>query len=150
MSWALTNHWMVNFRASQGGEIPLRYRLTTHAGPCDDVGATRFGAEAATPPLVLRDYLPRGAATGSWITVPDDAGVLLTAKPAEDGRGVIVRVQNLRPLPQEVAVAFAQGAPAGASETSPLEIDGARLVVEGATVHVPVRARAIQSVRVRF
>jgi len=24
MSWALNNHWMVNFKASQGGQIPLR------------------------------------------------------------------------------------------------------------------------------
>ena len=52
MSWALQNHWMVNFKASQGGEIPLRYRLTTHAGPCDDAAAARFGAESATPPIV--------------------------------------------------------------------------------------------------
>jgi hypothetical protein len=50
MSWALHNHWMVNFKASQGGEIPLRYRLTTHAGPVDDTAASRFGAEEATHP----------------------------------------------------------------------------------------------------
>jgi alpha-mannosidase len=34
MSWALNNHWLVNFKSAQSGRIPLRYRLTTHApGP---------------------------------------------------------------------------------------------------------------------
>ena len=35
MSWALNNHWLVNFKSSQSGEIPFRYRLTTHAGAVD-------------------------------------------------------------------------------------------------------------------
>ena len=70
-SWALNNHWSVNFRAFQEGEIPLRYRLTTHAGACDDAAAARFAAEAATPPLVLRDWLRTGEPQGSswrWTT----------------------------------------------------------------------------------
>ena len=95
MSWALHNHWMVNFKASQGGEIPQRYRLTTHAGPCDDNAAARFGAESATPPIALRDYLRTGPETGRFLDIPADAPVLVTAKPADDGNGVIVRVQNL-------------------------------------------------------
>ncbi len=69
MSWALQNHWMVNFKASQGGEIPQRYRLTTHAGACDDVAAARFGAESATPPITLRDYLRTGPETGRFLDV---------------------------------------------------------------------------------
>ncbi|MEJ7840025.1 MAG: glycoside hydrolase family 38 C-terminal domain-containing protein, partial [Thermomicrobiales bacterium] len=39
MSWALNNHWMVNFQSHQQGEIPLRYRLTTHKGGCNDADA---------------------------------------------------------------------------------------------------------------
>ena len=60
MSWALNNHWMVNFKASQGGEIPLRYRLTTHDGACDDATANRWAAEEAMPAIVLRDEVRRG------------------------------------------------------------------------------------------
>ncbi len=41
MSWAINNHWLVNFKASQGGEIPFRYRLTTHAGAVDATSACR-------------------------------------------------------------------------------------------------------------
>jgi hypothetical protein len=149
MSWALNNHWMVNFKASQGGEIPLRYRLTTHDGPCDDLAAARFGVEAATPALVLRDYIRTGADSGSWLSVPEDAGILLTAKPAENGDGLILRLQSLRDRTEEIPVRAAI-TPASACLTSPLEEDGAPLPIEGTTIRVPVGARAIQSVRVRF
>ena len=50
MTWALNNHWLVNFKASQGGHIPLRYRLTTHDGPVEPAAAARFAAEAACRP----------------------------------------------------------------------------------------------------
>lgn len=149
MSWALNNHWMVNFKASQGGEISLRYRLTTHAGPCDDVVAARFGAEAATPALVLRDYMRTGAATGSWLSLPEDAGILLTAKPAEDGDGLILRLQQMGGQAGEIPVRASIGL-VSACLTSPLEVDGAPLPIEGNAIRVPVDARAVQSVRLRF
>jgi alpha-mannosidase len=149
MSWALNNHWMVNFKASQGGEIPLRYRLTTHDGPCDDGAAARFGADAATPILILRDYLRTGPTSGTWLTIPEDAGVLLNAKPAENGDGLILRLQQMHAhaadIPVRTSLTFAS-----ACLTSPLEEDGAVLPIEGNVIRVPVGARAIQSVRVRF
>jgi alpha-mannosidase len=150
MSWALHNHWMVNFKASQGGEIPLRYRLTTHAGTADDVAATRFGVESATPPVVLRDYLRTGPETGRFFDVPADAPVLVTAKPAENGDGVIVRVQNLAETGQTVPLRFLAASPKSAVLTSHVEIDGDALALRDGTVSVPVTPLAVQSVRVRF
>jgi hypothetical protein len=150
MSWALHNHWMVNFKASQGGEIPLRYRLTTHGGAVDDVAAARFGAESATLPIVLRDYLRTGPETGRFLDVPAEAPVLVTAKPAENGDGAIIRVQNLAEAGQTVPLRFLAGPPKLAVLTSPLEIDAAALPVSDGVVSVPVTALAVQSVRVRF
>ena len=54
--------------------IPLRYRLTTHAGPIDDVAACRFGTEerhAADHPARLPAHRPE--LTGRFLDVPDDA-----------------------------------------------------------------------------
>ena len=150
MSWALNNHWMVNFKASQGGLIGLRYRLTTHAGPCDVSAAARFGAEMATPPVILRDYLRRGDASGSFLALPADAGILVNAKPAEDGDGLILRLQNMRDSPVDVPVSLAPRHPSAACRTSPTEEDGDPLAVAGNTIHVPIGRRAVQSVRVRF
>jgi alpha-mannosidase len=150
MSWALHNHWMVNFKASQGGEIPLRYRLTTHAGAVDDVAASRFGLESTTPPVPMRDYLRTGPESGQFLDVPGDAPVLLTAKPADDGDGIIIRIQNLTEQEQTVPVRFPSVEPQSANLTSPLEINGDVLATDGSSVTVPVAGLAIQSIRVRF
>ena len=60
MSWALNNHWLVNFKSSQGGRIPLRYRLTTHRGEADPVAAARFAAEAFVASRGTRTSRRRG------------------------------------------------------------------------------------------
>ena len=150
MSWALHNHWMVNFKASQGGPIPLRYRLTTHAGAVDDVAASRFGLESTTPPITMRDYLRTGPESGRFLEVPADAPVLVTAKPADDGDGIIIRLQNLSDGDQSVPVRFHSAAPTSASRTSPLEINLDNLATDNGSVAVAVRGKAIQSIRVRF
>jgi hypothetical protein len=150
MSWALHNHWMVNFKASQGGLIPLRYRLTSQSGPVDDVAAWKFGAEAATPPITLRDYLRTGPETGRFIDVPASLPVTAWAKPAENGDGIIVRVQNLSTDPVDVPVTVLAAQPSSAVTTSPLEIDDTTIALDGATATVRVGADDIQSVRFRF
>lgn len=150
MSWALQNHWMVNFKASQGGLIPLRYRLTSAGGPIDDAAAWKFGAEAATPPITLRDYLRTGPETGRFLDVAESLPVTVWAKPAENGDGIIVRVQNLSDDPIDVPVTVLAGQPVSATTTSPLEIDDTTLAIEGGRVSVRVGASDIQSVRLRF
>jgi alpha-mannosidase len=146
-SWALNNHWSVNFRAFQEGEIPLRYRLTTHAGPCDDAAAARFAAEAATPPLVLRDWIRRGEASGAFLEVDDD-GVELTLKPAEDGDGIVVRLHDQRGEPRTVRLRFATP-PASVHRTSILEEDGEPLAPDDGAVAIEIGARELVSLRVR-
>jgi alpha-mannosidase len=150
MSWALNNHWMVNFKASQGGEIPLRYRLTTHAGVCDDATANRWAAEEATPPIVLRDQVRRGEASGGFAAVPDEPALEVTAKPAEDADGVVFRIRNLSPEATTVPLELLATTPASACRTSPIEVDRESLEVSGRVVRVPLAAGALETVRVRF
>jgi hypothetical protein len=150
MSWALNNHWMVNFKASQGGEIPLRYRLTTHAGACDDAAANRWAAEEATPPIVLRDEVRRGEASGRFAAVPDESALEVTLKPAEDGDGIVVRIRNLGSEPATVPVEILGATPSSASSATPIEVDREPLAVDGHVVRVPVGAGALETVRVRF
>ncbi len=150
MSWALHNHWMVNFKARQGGQIPLRYRLTTHSAPCDAGAAARFGAEQSTPPIVLLDYRRESAVlSGSFVDVGAD-GVLVTAKPAEDGDGVVLRLRNIHGVRRDAAIAFRDVVPSSVCLTSPVEVDGDELPLDGSTVRVPMDALAVRSLRARF
>ena len=95
VSWALNNHWMVNFKASQEGQIPLRYRFTTHAGSCDYADANRFALEEYVTPVVLRDYKPTGAESGRFFELPELRGIESHIKPATFGDGVILRLRNI-------------------------------------------------------
>jgi hypothetical protein len=150
ISWALNNHWVVNFKVSQSGEIPLRYRLTTHDGACDDAAAARFGAEQATPVIAVRDVAPKGARSGQFVSSSHGDIEIIHLKPATFGDGIIVRLQNVGQEPGTATLTFAELAPVSAVLTLPDEQDGEALAVSGNTVEVPVSPRWVQSVRVRF
>ena len=150
MSWALNNHWMVNFKASQGGQIPLRYRLTTHDGGCDDLAASRFGAEQATPVIAMRDVSPNDARTGQFATIAPGPVELIHLKPADWGEGIILRLQNITDSPAPASITFVAAMPTSAALTSPDEIDGESLPLEGRRLTVNVPAKTVQSVRVTF
>ena len=149
MSWALNNHWMVNFKSSQGGRIPLRYRLTTHEGPVDPAAAARFAAEVAVPPVVLRDIAPTGKSTDSFFTADPMSPVLVTAKPGEDDGWVALRLQNLSDQPASPTVTFT-ATPAAARSADPIEHPGAPLPLRGKSLSVDLRPKEIRTVLVRF
>ncbi|WP_029041913.1 glycoside hydrolase family 38 N-terminal domain-containing protein [Cucumibacter marinus] len=121
MAWPLNNHWEVNFKASQEGEIPIRYRLTTHAGPTDDVMASRFAAEQVVVPIVLRDRVRTGEASGQYIAVDEAAAVLVNAKPGESEDTIVLRIQNLQNEGQNAGVKILAGSPRSAQRVSAIE-----------------------------
>ncbi|MFM7491841.1 MAG: glycoside hydrolase family 38 C-terminal domain-containing protein, partial [Actinomycetota bacterium] len=105
MSWALNNHWMVNFKASQGGIIPLRYQLTTHKGKVDDAIAAKYASEIHHPAIILRDYERSGSTMSkSFLSLQKSDGLNISAKEAEDGSGIILRVHSILRTNQEVII----------------------------------------------
>jgi hypothetical protein len=149
MSWALNNHWMVNFKASQDGKIPLRYRLTTHKGPVDPTMAARFAAEVSQPPVVLRDIRATGARNGSFFGVANGSPVIATAKPGEEEGWIALRLQNLSTDPAHTEVAFA-ASPRAAKRSDPIEHAGSDLKLDGGNLTVSLDPLAIETVLVRF
>jgi len=105
MSWALNNHWMVNFKASQGGVIALRYQLTTHKGPVDDATASKFATEVHHPAIIMRDYVRRGKVMSeSYLSFKKVEAANISAKEASDGNGIILRVHSVIRKSQEIAI----------------------------------------------
>ena len=152
MSWALNNHWMVNFKASQGGLIPLRYRLTTHEGVAGDAECAKFGVETVTQPIVLRDLVrhPGAPKEGVFMKVANPEPFLVTAKPADDGNGIIVRIQNVTEEDHDCSIAFPELQPTAARRVNPVEVDLESLDVRDRTIAVRVPGRAVRSVRIVF
>ncbi len=149
MSWALNNHWLVNFKSSQSGRIALRYRLTTHDGAADATVAARFAAEAAVPPITLRDIDPTGALNDSFFSLDPAAPVTVTAKPGEDSSWVALRVQNLSTAPARATITFTEP-PRAARCADPIEHPGKPLPLDGARLAVDLAPLEIRTVLVRF
>ena len=148
MSWALNNHWLVNFKSAQSGRIPLRYRLTTGTGPADAAASARFAAEMAVPPVAMRDIAPTGKRSASYFST-GPAPVVVTAKPGEDNGWVALRLQNLTHEAQTQSVTFT-GRPAAARSADPVEHPGAALQLDGRTVSVALTPLENRTVLVRF
>ena len=98
-SYTMNNHWMVNYKAAQGGLLEFRYALTTHDGAFDPVAAHRFGWETSLPLLALGARGAEGSSLpgGSFglIEVGPVSVHLQAVKRAEDGRGYILRLREL-------------------------------------------------------
>jgi hypothetical protein len=153
MSWALNNHWMVNFKASQDGRIPLRYRLTTHSGAADISAVTRYAAEVSVPPIVLRDIAPTGQRSDSFFAVNPGTPVMVTAKPAETGgNAVALRLQNLSREKVRPTVNFSHviARPVAAWRTDPIERQKEPLALDGNSLAVDLEPLAIATVLVEF
>ena len=148
MSWALNNHWLVNFKSAQSGRIPLRYRLTTGKGPTDAAASAKFAAEVAVPPVAMRDIAPTGKRSDSYLST-GKAPVLVTTKPGEDDGWVVLRLQNLSGDKQSQTVAFT-GRPAAARSADPIEHPGQALKLDGKTLSVDLAPFEIRTVLVRF
>jgi alpha-mannosidase len=102
-SYVMNNYWHTNYRAEQGGHFRFRYIITS-ANRTDAAALSRMGWEESTPleydQIRSQDKaldLPRPLSgnEASFLSI-DDPDLLLDAwKPAEDGRGTILRLIDL-------------------------------------------------------
>jgi hypothetical protein len=98
-AYALNNYWHTNFQRVQSGEFTFRYMLTSGAD-LSPAALSRLGREALTPlesgqlvandKVGVRGTLPTGGA--AFLGVEGDGVEVETLKPAEDGRGYVVRL----------------------------------------------------------
>lgn len=89
-SWVMNNHWSTNYRAYQDGVATFRYALRPH-GSFDPVDATRFATALSQPLMVAPATGPAPSAEPLLSVDPPDV-LVTTLKPADDGKGYIVRL----------------------------------------------------------
>ncbi len=141
VSWAMHNHWDTNFKASQGEDTLLRYRLTSRSG-YDSAASSRFAMEATIPPIIVRVPGANTAVSGQFMQVSPEGVAEIQLKRAADGRGLIVHAYNLTSISQEVKLSFTGMPVTGMLTCSPIEEDGDSLsfVAGHATLSVPARS----------
>ena len=149
MSWALNNHWFVNFKAQQDGQIRLRYSLTSMPGHLDVTRAMRFSAEVRTPPVALRDRRPFSPPKGEVGRVLEGSDLVVGSKVAEDGTGIVLRLLNFKPDDQRVTVDMGSTL-RGAWTVLPDERVDAPVSTQGSTVTVTVGPRCTKSLLLKW
>ncbi len=96
-SWVMNNYWFTNFRASQEGEFRWSYYLTSSRDG-SNTKATQVGWGSRIP-LVARVLTPGTAGAGgaslSAFRVSESNVVLVGARPARDGSGIIVQMREV-------------------------------------------------------
>ena len=110
-SWILNNHWHTNYKADQDGWLEFRYAVQPHAGGFDALAAARFGVERCQPLQVLPAHGPGPGAVPRLAITPNDV-VVTALKPADDGRGWVVRLYGASGRDQTVRMQWSEPAPA--------------------------------------
>lgn len=149
VSWALHNHWDTNFKASQGEETLLRYRLTSSAG-YDPAASSRFAMNATVPPLIVRAPNAELGASGTFMEAEPQGQCELQLKPAADGRGIIIHACNLGMGAVAQSLRFPAAAIQSARLCSPTEIDLEPVDVADGKVIFEAPSRSVACVRVLF
>lgn len=142
-SWAMNNHWGTNYRAYQEGPVRFRYVLIPHGAR--DIAANIRAATAASQPLLARPA--RGPAPGAegLVSVSPASVVLVTVKPTEDGRGVLLRLFGASPRQERARLHWGGRPPRTLHLTDLSERPG-----EGISRSVAVPSRGLVSVRADF
>ena len=96
-SWVMNNYWFTNFRATQEGEFKWSYYLTSTADT-SNTEATRFGWGSRIP-MIPRVLPPGESAEVEPVLSALDFGVpnivLVDARPARHGQGVVLHLREL-------------------------------------------------------
>ncbi len=99
-SYVMNNYWHTNFKADQEGPVILRYAVTPHRGS-DTATAKKLGLEAATP-LVPVPADPASPLPRFPLAVDSPAFVVMSLKPAADGRAWLLRLLNASSQPEKL------------------------------------------------
>jgi len=106
-AYAMNNYWHTNYAARQGGQFSCRFRVSLLA-PGDAAEPVRRGWAACDPLYVSPAYETR--APGPLIpkdralSIPDKGVLVLGAKPADDGEGVIAKLLDVAGQARSVGV----------------------------------------------
>jgi hypothetical protein len=147
VAWLTNNYIGTNFRASQPGMLDFHYALSSQDG-YDSQRAAREAEQVIHPPLVhpaMRCPVPRD---GRFLQVDGPGVVLLHVKPADDQRGIVLRLLNLRGEPASTAVTFPSRRITSACLCGTMEEDRQPLAVENSTVRLTLPSRRLTTIRV--
>lgn len=148
LAWPVNNYWDTNFKASQPGVLTFKYELRAF-DKFDPAAAAAAGLAAAHPVQLFPAVRCPNRREETLLSVRGDGVNVIHVKPAEDGRGVIVRLMNLLEATAEARITLPGRRIARAFATDALEGDATELAVEaGGAASVALAPRAMRTIRI--
>jgi len=149
-AYVMNNYWFTNYKAGQDGEFVFRFCLTSDR-TMEPEAASRFGESAAAPMRAV--VVPPASAgrtlppEGSLVAVEPDHVALTAFKPADDGRGLIVRVRELAGRDARVTLRTSVPGLAAAHRCDLVERDGEPLPLADGRIELSLGRNAMAAVR---
>lgn len=93
LAWPMNNYWDTNFRARQPGFVSFTYVLSTFSS-FDPADVMQSAIQAVSPILTTPVIDCKIVTSGQFIQISGKGVQLFDVKPAEEGKGIIVRLSN--------------------------------------------------------
>ncbi|HET8638504.1 MAG TPA: polysaccharide lyase family protein, partial [Acidobacteriaceae bacterium] len=156
-SYPMNNYWHTNYQAGQSGELRFRYVLTSssHFAPA---AFTRLGWESMEP-LEMNRVIPPDkvgnparplpASGASFLEVDGNDVVLTDWKLAENGKGTIVRLEEIGGNATEATIRVPRRQLRAATLCNAVEDDLHELEVQSNAVHVNLKPYQVVTLRLQ-
>jgi hypothetical protein len=148
-AYVMNNYWYTNYKAGQDGEFEFRFSLAG-SDTIDPSAATIFGESVVQPMRAARKHDDGGllSAEMSLCRVRPSHLTLTAIKPADDGRGIIVRVRETAGKDTDAKIDLMFDNIRQVWQCDLVERDQKPLQMERQTVHFKINANAMATLRV--
>jgi alpha-mannosidase len=150
-SYVINSNFRTNFQTTQLGDILFRYSITSHKGSWIEGRPRDFGWAAGNPLVPVpvdgksKGNLPESL---SFCQVDKPNVLLLAMKQAEDGEGIIIRLNETEGRDTEVIVTLPKISIGKVYETNIVEVNDKLLDVQGQTIKVSIKAFGVKTIRI--
>ena len=150
-SYVINSNFRTNFQTTQLGDILFRYSITSHKGNWIEGRPRDFGWAAGNPLIAVpvdgksKGNLPEVL---GFCQVDKPNVMLLTMKQAEDGEGIIIRLNETEGRDTEVNVTLPKMTIGKVYETNIVEVNNRLLDMQGQTIKVNIKAFGVKTIRI--
>jgi len=145
-AYVMNNYWFTNYQAAQDGRFTFRFSMSSQEQG-DNVASARFGWERSNPLISVKadpggqGALPAGSA--SLVQIDEPNVLLVGAKRAETGPGLLLRLWNINGEPDSAHVRLPLVPFTKATLCNLVEVPQQELEVRDSTVAVPIPASGV-------
>jgi hypothetical protein len=150
-SYVINSNFRTNFQTTQLGDILFRYSITSHKGNWIEGRPRDFGWAAGNPLIAVpvngksKGNLPEIL---SFCQIDKPNVMLLTMKQAEDGEGIIIRLNETEGRDTEVNMTLPKMTIGKVYETNIVEVNNRLLEIQGQTIKINIKAFGVKTIRI--